>query len=246
MNKYKVDVYETSKSNIPQRKSAKEQVMPKFPFSMMISGSSGSGKTNLLMNILNKKELYGKYFHYIIVFSPTAGKYDDIYKNLKIPDENFIRNLDKTQLEDIIECRKKLIDEKGIEWVAKNSRVLIIMDDVIADRGFLNSNEALILFSLLRHYLCSIIVMMQSYNKLPRPLRINCNAIMVFPCLQSECEILLDEITPSGIKKRDFEKVLEYATKDKYNFLYINRHADREKMIRKNLDEIIDLEKYKK
>ncbi len=89
---------------------------------------------------------------------------------------------------------------------------------------------------------------MQSYNKLPRALRINANAAIVFPSTQSEIEVLLDEITPAGITKREFQnfKVIDYATDGRYDFLYINRHADRDKKIRKNLTEIIDLNNFKK
>jgi hypothetical protein len=81
---------------------------------------------------------------------------------------------------------------------------------------------------------------------LPRALRLNCNAISVFPTTQSEVEVLLNEITPSGIRKREFEKVIEYCTSDQYSFLYINRHAPKDKRVRKNLDQIIDLNKFKK
>ena len=80
------------------------------------------------------------------------------------------------------------------------------MDDIIANRDFLNSPEALKMFALLRHYQCSIIVLMQSYNKLPRALRINANGTIVLPSTQSEIEVLLDEITPAGISKKEFQK----------------------------------------
>ena len=241
----KIDAVNTAKSKIPQRKVAKDGILPKFPFSLMLSGSSGSGKTNLLIKILTKKALYSNYFHYIMVYSPTAGKYDDSYKELNLPPENFIENFSPESLEQLIASRKQLIDDKGIEWVAKNSRVLVILDDVIANRAFLESQTALTLFALLRHYLCSVVVMMQSYTKLPRALRVNCNAVAVFPSTQSEVEVLLNEITPSGIKKRDFEKVIEYATNDPYSFLWINRHAKRGEQIRKNLDEVINLDDFK-
>lgn len=244
---YSIDVIETAKSKTPQRQAAKDQVMPRFPFSMMITGSSGSGKTNLMINIMTRPELYGKYFHRIAIFSPTAGSADDMYKKLgPIPKENFIATMTPDHLESIIDHRKKLIEEKGIEWVAKNDRMVLILDDVVAERNFLESPEALKMFALLRHYLCSVIVMVQSYNKLPRALRLNANAIMVFPSLQSEIAVLKDEITPPGISKKDFEKVIEYATDGRYDFLYINRHADPGKRVRKNLDEIINLDKYKR
>ncbi len=243
--KYDIKVIETAKSKTPQRPAAKAQVLPRFPFSMMISGRSGSGKTNLMVNIMTRDEMYGRFFHTIIVFSPTAGSTDDLYAKLGIPAGNFKADMKPEMLDNLIEKRKKLIEEKGIEWVAKNSRVLLIMDDVIANRDFLESPGALKAFALLRHYLCSIIVMVQSYNKLPRALRLNANAIMVFPALQSEVEVLKDEITPSGISKKGFERVIEYATSGPHDFLYINNHADPGKRIRKNLDEVIDLNKFK-
>jgi hypothetical protein len=213
---------------------------------MMISGSSGSGKTNLMINIMTREELYGKYFHRIVVFSPTAGSTDDMYKKLKLPPENFVADMKPEYLDNIIDHRKELIKKKGIEWVAKNDRMIIIMDDVIANRDFLESPQALKMFALLRHYLVSVIIMVQSYNKLPRSLRVNANAVMVFPALQSEIDVLKDEITPPGISKKDFAEVIKYATSGRYDFLYINRHAEPGKRVRRNLDEIINIDDYKR
>jgi hypothetical protein len=245
-SKYAIQAIPTEKSKIPLKQCQKDGILPKAPFSLMISGRSGSGKTNVLINILTNEHLLKNYFHYIVVFSPTAGKYDDSYKSLNLPAESFKNDFSADDLNTLIENRKALIDKKGIEWVVRNSRVLLIMDDVIANRDFLNSPEALKMFALLRHYQCSICVLVQSYNKLPRALRINANATIVFPSTQSEVEILLDEITPAGISKKEFQKVIEYATSGKHEFLYINRHAERGEQIRKNLDEVIDINKFKK
>ena len=244
--KYKIQAIPTEKSKIPLRACQKEGILPRAPFSLMISGRSGSGKTNILINILTNEHLLKNYFHYTVVFSPTAGKYDDSYKPLNLPSESFKTDFSADDLNTLIENRKALIDKKGIEWVVKNSRVLLIMDDIIANRDFLNSPEALKMFALLRHYQCSIIVLMQSYNKLPRALRINANATIVLPSTQSEIEVLLEEITPAGITKREFQKVIEYCTEGKHDFLYINRHAERGCQIRKNLTEIIDINNFKK
>jgi hypothetical protein len=244
MTDYDITEIKTAKSNIPQPQASKDGILPRFPFSMMISGRSGSGKTNLLMNLMTKKSLYGGFFHYVIVYSPTAGDMDDSYKALNIPEENYIKDFSAETLEELIDSRKDLIEKKGIEWVGQNSRVVIILDDIIANRKFLESPTALKLFALLRHYLVSIITLMQSYNKLPRPLRLNANALAIFPASQSEVEVLLKEVTPSGISKRDFENVIDYATQDRYDFLYINNHADVGKRIRRNLNEVIDLDKF--
>jgi len=242
---YKIDVIDTEKSKIPLRSCMKSGVLARFPSSTVFSGRSGSGKTNLLLNLLTKKQFLKDYFHYIFVFSPTAGVYDDTYKVLDLPDENFIEDFDSETFEKIIEKRKELIEQKGIKWVANNSRVCIILDDVIANRDFLQSQTALRLFALLRHYLCSIFIMIQSYTKLPRALRLNCNSTYIFPSSQSEVEVLKDEVCPAGLTKRQFEQVIDYATSDPYNFLSINNHAPVKERFRRNLDEVIDLEKYK-
>lgn len=242
-DKYKIDVMDTDKSKIIQRTNVKDGVLPKYPFSMLLSGASGMGKTNLLLNILTKKEMYGGFFQYIIVFSPTAGYLDDSYKSLKIPKENFIKEFTPEMLQKIIDKRDAQIKQMGHPKVSKTSRMLIILDDVIADSEFLKSPEALVMLCLLRHYQVSIMILLQSYNKLPPALRKNFNAICVFPSIQAEVELLLDEITPAGIKKRDFEKVIDYCTSGNHDFMYINRHADRDKQIRKNLNEIITKEK---
>ena len=245
MADYKIKVMDTDKSKIPLRGCMKNGIIPKFPSSVCFSGRSGSGKTNLLLNMLTRKEMLKDYYHFILVFSPTAGKYDDSYKALQLPEENFIEDFNQQTFENLIKTRKDLIEEKGIEWVGKHSRVCIILDDVIANRDFLQSSTALRLFSLLRHYLCSIYIMIQSYTKLPRALRLNCNGTYIFPASQSEVEILKDEVCPAGLTKKQFEKVIDYATSEPYNFLSINNHAAPKQRFRKNLNEIIDLDKFK-
>ena len=242
-NKYKIVKIETAKHNIPQRKCAKENIMPRYPFSMILSGPSGSGKTNLLINILSNEHLYKDYFHYILVFSPTAGVLDDTYNSLNIPEENFIKKMDATILKKIIDKRFEQIKKQGIEKVAKSSRMLLILDDVIADKKFLQSPEALVLFTLLRHYLISVIILVQAYNAVNRKCRNSANAVACFPSKLSEVETLKDEITPSGMKKKEFEKVIDYCDKDDHSFLFINNHAPKKEKIRCNLDEILTMEK---
>lgn len=241
VSKYDIQPLETNKNNIPQKAVSKQQIMPKYPFSMVISGASGSGKTQLLLNILSRKDLFGDYFHKIIIFSPTAGNLDDTYKLLKLPKENFIKKFDVSILETILSNRKKQIEKEGIEKVAKTDRVILIFDDMIAEKSFLDSKESLMMFTLLRHYLISVCILSQSFKKIPRAIRLNANYLAIFPSLESEIQIMLDEITPSGINKKDFRKIIDYCTKGRYDFMSINNHADPGKRIRKNLSDIIDL-----
>ena len=242
---YKIKAIDTAKNSMPLRACQKKGILPKHPFSMILSGRSGSGKTCLLVNLLSRREFLKSYFQYILIFSPTASTTDDTYASLNLPPENFKEDFTVEDLERLIKSRKDLISKKGIAWVAKNSRVLLILDDIIAERSFLNSPEALKIFCLLRHYLVSVIICTQSFNKIPRALRINSNAMAIFPSTQSEIEVLKEEITPPGLNKKQFQRVIEDATSGRYDFLYINNHAEPGKRIKKNLDEIINLQNYK-
>ena len=239
-----IDIIETKKSKIPLKECMKNGTLPRFPFSIMISGRSGSGKTNLLLNLLTRDDYYGNYFDGIIVFSPTAGQFDDQYDVLKLPKSNYMSDFGPDVLNKIINVRKKLIKKYGIEHVAKKYKLCIILDDIIANRDFLESQEALKMFALLRHYLVSVIVLIQSYNKLPRALRLNCNGIFVFPSLASEKKVLIDEITPSSISKKTFAKIFDYCTEGQYDFLFINNHSKPNEKIRKNFN-IVDIEDFK-
>jgi len=243
-NELKIEKIETGKHYIPLKKNMKNGVIPPHPFSLLISGSSGSGKTTLLLNLVLKPIFYGGYFHYILVFSPTAS-IDDLWKKLNIPKENIRTKFTAGDIEKIIESRKKQIEEKGIEWVAKHSRLLVILDDVIADRAFISSPEALKMFIMLRHYLTSVCVLSQTYNKIPKPIRNNCRAMMIFLSNRSEKEVLIDELTPPAMTHKEFEKVIDYCTDSPHDFIYINAKANKNEMIRKNLDEQIDLTKFK-
>jgi hypothetical protein len=191
--------------------------------------------------MLTNPDLLKDYFHYTVVFSPTAGEFDDTYEELNLPKENFIQEFGPDQLEGIIDGRKKLIAKKGKEWVGKNSRVCIILDDVIANREFLESQTALKLFALLRHYLCSIFILVQSYTKLPRALRINCNSTYIFPASRSEIEVILTELCPAELTKKEFLSVIKHCCDGDYNFLSINNHAKKGDHIRKNLTDTVDL-----
>jgi len=232
---YDIQPLETEKKHVPLRASMKSGVIEKYPCSTIISGRSGSGKTCLVTNLLSRKEFYGGYYHQIVLISPTAGTLDDAYQGLKIPKENIFNEFSPETLEQILAGRKMEIEQHGIKYVCQNSRVLIILDDIIASQEFLRSKVSLVLFAMLRHYLCSVMVLTQSYNKIPRPLRLQANGVYVFPASRSEINVVLDEITPADKTKKEFEQILIKATSEPHSFLHINNTAEKGKKVRKNM-----------
>ena len=112
---------ETKKTTLPQRALMKKGVLMKHPTFTYIVGRTGSGKSNLIINLLTRKDFYGPkkeggkgYFNEVHVWSPTC-KTDDLYEHLELKDENLHDDLDPKQLEEFFESKKEDVEKKGIE-----------------------------------------------------------------------------------------------------------------------------------
>ena len=78
-----ISAVKTSKNKVKTSNMMNTHIIPKHPFRAIMSGSSGSGKTNLLIQLLTNKKFYFNYFQVIFIISPSAGKLDDSYKTLE-------------------------------------------------------------------------------------------------------------------------------------------------------------------
>lgn len=212
---------ETKKTNLPQTKLMKSGVINKFPSMLLNVGRSGSGKSTVVMHMLTQDGFLKDFFHKIYYFSPTA-KLDDLTKHLKLNEKYLIDNPTEEKLQEIIDNQQKLIEKYGIEHIGKNSRVLIIFDDIISSPRFLTSPAMIQLATAGRHFLISSIINTQSYTKVPRAIRLQANGIILFPSSENEIKLLADDYTPPRCKKQTFLNMVDYATSGKHDFLYIN------------------------
>lgn len=237
---YKITPIKTEKSNVPLKKCQKLGLVSKFPSSTLISSRSGAGKTTLLTNLLTKKQFLGNYYHTIIIYSPTLhAQIDDSLEVLNVPRDNIIAHVTDESIELFLQKRAEEIKKHGIKWVCENNRVLLLMDDVVGDQKFIQSNLCSTLFSTLRHYLCSITVVIQSLMLASRSVRIQASQIFLFQCTNSERQRIIDELSQRATKKQ-FGKMLDYATNAPYDFLNINNHAPPSDRLRRNFDEVLD------
>jgi hypothetical protein len=210
----------TDKSDLPQTEYMKKKIISKFPSMTLNIGRSGSGKSTVVAHMMSDKKMYGSFFHTIHLFSPT-GDQDDLVKHLKIPKRNIHTKPSEEDLINIIEKQNKLIKSRGIEWTGKNSRVLIIFDDIVANKKFLSGEGMLKVATMGRHSLISSIVNTQSYTKIPRAIRLQANAVILFPSSLSEVERVVEDHCPPHKPKKQFRHLVETATTGKHNFLYI-------------------------
>jgi hypothetical protein len=249
-NILKILPYPTNKNKIKQRPFMKENIIPRHSSSVIFNGRSGSGKSNLLINLLTRPEFYGRtkpsneksqYFDLIFLFSPTADGGDDLVKFLKIPDKRIFTKPEPSILDNILKTQKDLIASKGIE---KSPKILIIFEDIQSNAGgILNSPSFLKCFIQARHLNVSTFLLGQSWTKTPRACRLQANNIFFFPSSGSEVELLVKEFCPPHTDKKDFQKLVERATTDRYNFLHINMREPPEERFRHNLDKILTIKK---
>lgn len=241
----KIHPFKVDKDGIHIREHQENQITPKHPGSAYFVGSSSSGKTTMMANLLCAKQYFGKrkgqyYFDKIYVFSPTASVMDQMYKYMIAHgglEKKYIYNdFDISKLRKILNDQKKEIEQKEADGAP---RVLIILDDCVADEKFMKSQILRELLFQQRHYGISTWVCSQYFMGLPRNLRLNCFHYYVFGASNSERKRLNDEFDlPREYEKGTFDKMFNYATSDRYNFMTIAKNLPiGEGRYRKNLDE---------
>lgn len=247
----KIVAFKTTKDKVKkdQRPVMKEGIIPSHPSTVLFNGKSGSGKSVLLVNLLARPEFYGNdkkgdhYFDEIYLFSPTAGEMDDLPKHLEahsgLKKKNIHNKFDEDLLIGILKKQAAIIKSKGD--ISKAPKVLLLLDDVAADQKFLKSKVLLRLAIASRHYNISCWIATQSFNLIPRAIRLQSNDLFVFLPGGSEAEVLYKEFSPAGMNRKEFMGMLMFSTGEPYSFMHIRmRQPPRTRFVR-NLDELMEL-----
>jgi hypothetical protein len=192
------------------------------PFTYVFVAPTKSGKSVLTVNLLKNINLgYKDKFEQIYYISPTV-MFDDTLnlavandeEIIKIHEENELEGID-TILDDIVKQQKELKMKDKDEC----PHILIVLDDMID--YFKNGSRLDKLPALSRHYNISFIISSQVYVGIPTKLRKNASAYMVFQIYNNKDLETLEKEIGANFGKNFIEDYHE-ATKDKYNFLYIN------------------------
>lgn len=234
-----------NEKKIKQPESSQAGLVPDVAFRWVFTGPSNSGKTNLARWVLdNMYSSNGKsFFDRIYLFSPT-GKLDPVWKDLRgLRNGDRITELNEAGMARLFEIFNRAIKRAKAMGKDKAPHELVIIDDSIADTKFLNSLGFTKLFIAGRHGNVSVYMMTQSYNKVPRTPRIQATAISMFPSKVSEIERLHEEHGPLHMNKKDFIKLVKYATmktkEEKYPFLFIDTNKPEEERFRRCFYEIL-------
>lgn len=199
-------------------------MFPPHPHMIGFSAPPGSGKTNVIINLLTNPLAFKKFFHLVYCVIPTFYN-DPKWKALNIPEDQVMTQFDPAAFVSLLE------DHNKAEGNGQNHRLLFIFDDAIANKELFNNNKDSILNKLAfnrRHWNASVWVVTQSYKMVPRNIRTNMSSWVFFATGNaSEKDRIFEEM--QGLLPDDaMEWIWDDATAEPYSFLFVNcMHPER-------------------
>lgn len=165
----------------------------------------------------------------------------------KIPANHFFSKYDDETFESIMEEQlsviKLLKKFKQPKYLA--NRILIIFDDLVGSSLFSGSKQSYFkgVNTRHRHYSASFIMVSQGYKEIPKTIRTNWTALIVFEIgNEKEIEVIYEE-WPMSLSRDDWMELYKYATSGDHSFLYINFQKPKRLRMMKNFDQYLFIDK---
>lgn len=238
MSLYKTESSKLTKSLIPKDNQVNltDDALPKGSYYIwLVIGKRGSGKSNLVLNALENKDVYKKYYDNIFLVSPTAmrdKKFEKLCDELEKEDKCF-DTCDDEVVNEIMGRIQKFNDEYKKKGKPRN---LIIFDDCLSMLP--KSTQKNSAFNKLivgnRHFKTDVFITSQQFKKINPLIRANADMVSFFKNdNKTEKKSFMEEY---GIT----EDLLEDATDDKHSFLHITFNANKPTYFKK-FDKYVDL-----
>lgn len=201
---------------------------------------TNSGKTNLIVNLLNRKPFYRKKFDSIVLISSTY-MIDPMWKKAKGIDEAY-EEYDDRIIQKIIDEQKASLQKDGRN---ETPNILLILDDVIdqipKEKSALNS-----LSMRLRHYKVTCWITTQKFNKLPVAFRNQVQYWILFKTAiknEVERESIAREVG-SFTSEQTFMKLWNSVGDNNWNFMVVHIRSPEAKMFRREFQKYIKIADY--
>ena len=185
----------------------------------MITGASGSGKTNALTNLINEQHHIDKIYLYARDLSKP--KYELLIKKRE---DVGIKHVNYSKA--FIECSNTMDDiyEKINDYSSiRKRKKIIVFDDMIANIMTNRRFQAITkeLFIRCRKLNISLVFITQSYFSVPKDVRLNSTHYLIMK-INNKRELQNIAINHSAdIDYKDFMKIYRECTKEPFNFLTI-------------------------
>ena len=192
-----------------------------WPYRMLIIGSSGSGKTNALPNLIQQDD---NVIDKIYLYAKDLEK-PKHQLLIKKREDTGIKNLnDLTAFIEYSNSLDDIYDDINDYNKKRKRKVLIAFDDMISHVMSNKKAQQVLkeLFIRCRKLNISLCFLTQSYFSVPKDVRLNCTHYAIFK-LNNNRELQNIAINHSAdINYKEFVKIYKNSTKESYNFLIID------------------------
>jgi GTPase SAR1 family protein len=193
-----------------------------IPFRMLVIGASGSGKTNIIVNLLN---YMSDTFNHIHLYTRCLD--EPLYEYLR-------NSIDK----EFLHCYEGLDHLNGISDLntAFEGQNLIIFDDLVLESDQSKIEELFIRGRKLADGV-SICYLSQSYYRIPKIIRLQANYIILRKIASARDLNMLLADSSLGVTKEVLQEIYKSCVKKTItDFLLIDLNVDPSKSFRKNFD----------
>ena len=216
--------------------------LPKHPFRAVFVGSSNSGKTNVLVNLMLKHLAFDKCFiicpnasiqpKYLLLKDKMAEVDEAVKKQLlkKVAEYNRTHKTKKidpdlVEVDPICEFHEEMPLDLLDQLDPKNQNLVIFDDCVLA-----NKSEQKIIDDLYvkgRHRNTSVISLVQSFYRASRISRLQCNWFLLFHSVSKAELTKLHRECGSNVPRELFVNRILEATKPRYSFVSIDLDSEK-------------------
>lgn len=223
-----VEIYKPKQKEDKKLKKL-DKYIPKPPFRWLMIAPSGSGKSNIIKNIIYN--WYKPYFDEIYIWCASL---DDCLEYQRLSKKNRMSKKVKIINDIDFDELKELYDDIEYSNLIEDtpSRVLFVFDDHITTAGFSSKAKMNVIDRIFirgRHANISILISSQKYRALNQNMRaVNATAVTILngiPRMEGE-QIAMEH--SGALRKNDFYDLMNMYLEKKYSSFTINYHNDLE------------------
>lgn len=188
---------------------------------VLLVAKRNSGKSYLLRHLVRRQKTL---FDSIFVICPTEQINKFYSKDDFINSKNIMTDYNEEWVQNLIEKMTKINSGKD-KNTKEFKRVLIILDDAVADSDLHHSDTFKILMIRSRHIGISLIFTSQYVNLIPPVSRNNSDYILLGQLNAKSLDVSAEEFS-NNLSKKEFIEIYKEATTN-YTFLAINQTSSK-------------------
>lgn len=196
-----------------------------LPFRMLIAAPSGSGKSNMCLNLIH---IMNMTFHEIIICVKSGD--EPLYQMLDARLKGLVHIYESGEVPDITTYSIKDENTGKLKRIDKKQR-LIVFDDLILDKKA--NNMAKEYYIKARKLGFSMVYIGQSFFQIPKMIRDNCQYFILGKNLLKKDLRLILTCFPSELKLDDFVDLYNQMTEEPMSCVLIDLDK---RTIRRNID----------